>query len=108
MEPSQSLGGIRRVAATALLAVGLLVVGGVTVVNAADPAGSPAPNATTQPSGGGTAPGGTAPNGTQPQGGAPTHAKGNCPNMGGSGSSGSGSGGSSTPSTGTSSPAPNT
>jgi hypothetical protein len=33
------------------------------VVNAADPAGSPAPNATTQPSGGGTAPGGTAPTG---------------------------------------------
>ena len=74
------LGGVRRTVATALLAVGLLTVGGVAVVFAADPSASPAPNATTQPStGGGT----TRPNGQAPAG----HSGVNCPNMGGSGGS---------------------
>lgn len=40
----RQLGGIRRAAATALLAVGLLVVGGVAAVSAADPSASPAPS----------------------------------------------------------------
>ena len=77
-----AFGGIRRTIATAALAVGLLVVGGTTVVLAADPSASPAPAATTQPK---------------------THT-GNCPNMGGSGSN---RGGSTAPSTNgpTSSPA---
>ena len=75
------LGGARRTVATALLAVGLLTVGGAAVVFAADPSASPAPNATTQPStGGGT----TRPNGQAPAG----HSGVNCPNMGGSGGSG--------------------
>lgn len=79
-------GVARRTIATVALAIGLLVAGGTAVVFAADPSGSPAPNATTQPStgtGGSTAP--------------KTHS-GNCPNMGGSGGS-SGSGGSTAPST---------
>jgi len=77
------LGGTRRTVATALLAVGLLTVGGVAVVFAADPSATPTPNATTQPStGGGT----TRPNGQAPTG----HGSANCPNMGGSGSRGSG------------------
>ncbi len=105
------LGGIRRTVATAFLAVGLLIVGGVAVVNAADPSGSAAPNATTQPStgsGNGAAPGsgsprqapnGAAPNGQAPNGGAPSGRAGHdCPNMG-SGSSGQRSGGSTAPST---------
>ena len=87
-EPSRSpggypaLGGLRRTIATAFLAVGLLVVGGVAVVNAADPAGSAAPGATTQPStgsGNGSAPGagspqapnGAGPNRQGPKGAAP-------------------------------------
>ncbi|HXI81740.1 MAG TPA: hypothetical protein VNM34_13090 [Verrucomicrobiae bacterium] len=90
--PASSFGGIRRGIATAALAVGLLVVGGTAVVLAADPSGSPAPNATTQPSTGG---GGT----TQPNGSAPTGRTHNCPNMGGSGSGGSSGSGSSSPST---------
>ena len=75
------LGGARRTVATALLAVGLLTVGGAAVVFAADPSASAAPNATTQPStGGGT---------TRPNGQAPTRHNGaDCPNMGGSGGSG--------------------
>jgi hypothetical protein len=87
-----AFGGIRRTIATAALAVGLLVVGGTAVVLAADPSASPAPAATTQPSAG---TGGS----SQPR----THT-GNCPNMGGNGSSG---GGSTAPSTNgpTSSPA---
>ena len=97
-----SFGGIRRTIATAALVVGLLVVGGTAVVLAADPSASPAPNATTAPSGGTTAPsGGT----TTPR----THSGStkDCPNMGGSGSSGSS--GSTAPSTNgpTSSPATN-
>ena len=101
------LGGMRRTVATALLAVGLLAVGGVAVVNAADPAASPTPNATTQPStgsGGGT----TAPQAPRSNAGAPAGRNGHdCPNMGGSGSgsqgSGSqGSGGTTAPSAGSS------
>lgn len=93
------LGGARRTVATALLAVGLLTVGGAAVVFAADPSASPAPNATTQPStGGGT----TRPNG---QGG--THNPANCPNMGGSGGSGTAPG-SSAPSTNGSTSSPST
>jgi hypothetical protein len=93
-EPTASrpfLGGARRGIATALLAAGLLIVGGVAAVNAADP--SPSPSAT-QPSSPGTSGQPANPN----QNG--TH-KGNCPNMGGSGS---GSGGSSAPTTPNASP----
>jgi hypothetical protein len=77
-------GGIRRTIATAVLAVGLLIVGGTAVAFAADPSASPAPNASSAPANGG---------GTT----RPSHVPGstaNCPNMGGSGS-----GGSTTPST---------
>jgi hypothetical protein len=83
--PAPSFGGIRRTIATAALAVGLLVLGGTAVVLAADPSASPAPAATTAPSGGTTTP--------------RTHTGStrDCPNMGGSGSNGSG--GSSAPST---------
>ena len=90
------LGGARRTVATALLAVGLLTVGGAVVVFAADPSATPAPNATTQPStGGGT---------TRPSGpGAAGHTGANCPNMGGSGGSGTAPGSSTTPSSGSSS-----
>jgi hypothetical protein len=96
-EPSgrSVLGGTRRTIATALLAVGLLTVGGAAVVFAADPAASAAPNATTQPSAGagGAAPGTT----TRPNGGpgGGSHNAADCPNMGGSG----GGGGTTTPST---------
>jgi hypothetical protein len=85
------LSGARRTVATALLAVGLLTVGGAAAVFAADPSASPAPNATTQPStGGGT----TRPNGQAPK----THNSTDCPNMGTSGGSGT-TPGSSAPST---------
>jgi hypothetical protein len=85
------LSGARRTVATALLAVGLLTVGGAAVVFAADPSASPAPNATTQPStGGGT----TRPNGQAPK----AHNSADCPNMGGSSGSGT-TPGSSAPST---------
>jgi hypothetical protein len=67
--------GIRRGIVTAVLAAGLLGVGGAAAVLAASPDPSAAPNATTQPSTNGGTPSGTA---------APRH-KGNCPNMGGSG-----------------------
>ena len=80
--------GVRRGILTAVLAVGLLGVGGVAAVMAAspDPSASSAPNATQQPSGNG---GTTAPS-TRPGGGQSGH---NCPNMGGNtGGSGSGSG----------------
>ncbi len=52
------LGGARRTIATALLAVGLLTVGGVAVVFAADPSASPAPSGAAAPAtdGNGTAP----------------------------------------------------
>jgi hypothetical protein len=93
---ARALTGVRRGLLTAVLAVGLLGVGGVAAVMAAspDPSASSAPNATTQPSGNG---GTTAPS-TRPGGGS-GHMSGNCPNMGGnsgSGSSGSGSGSSGT------------
>ncbi len=55
----------RRLIASALLAIGLLTVGGVAVVSAASPSPSTAPGATA-PAGGGS--------GTQNQ-------SGNCPNM---------------------------
>jgi hypothetical protein len=70
--------------ATALLAAGLLVVGGVAAVSAADPSASPAPNAT-QPSDPGTSGQPANPN----SGSGQTHPKGNCPADGsGNGSSG--------------------
>jgi len=95
--PSGGL-SLRRGIATALLATGLLVLGGAAVVNAADPSTSPAPSQATSPDGSGTAPSQTDPSqsgsGTQPdtQGGS-RHggAHGDCPNMGGNqGSNGSG------------------
>jgi hypothetical protein len=92
--PRQALGGARRSIATALLAAGLLIVGGVAVVNAADP--SPTPS-TTQPSGPGTSGQPANPN----SGG--TQHKGNCPNMG-TGSGSGGGGGSSAPTTPNASP----
>jgi len=87
---ARAVTGVRRGLVTAVLAVGLLGVGGVAVVMAAspDPSASPAPNATTQPSGNG---GTTAPS-TRPGRGS-GHSGADCPNMGGS--SGSGSSGSS-------------
>ena len=75
-ESRSAFGGMKRTAATALLAVGLLVVGGVAAVNAADPSTSPAPSAaTTQPSTGtnGTGNGNAAPGGST-QGRDPTSA----------------------------------
>jgi hypothetical protein len=85
------LGGARRTVTIALLAVGLLTVGGAAVVFAADPSVSPAPNASTQPStGGGT---------TRPNGQAPGHNAADCPNMGGSSGPGSAPGSSAAPST---------
>jgi len=95
------LSGTRRTVATALLAVGLLTVGGAAIVFAADPSASPAPNATTQPStGGGT----TRPNGQAPG----THNAADCPNMGGSSGSGSAPGSSAAPSTNGSTSSPST
>jgi hypothetical protein len=95
------LGGARRTIATAVLAVGLLTVGGAAVVFAADPSATPAPNATTQPStGGGT---------TRPSGpGTTGHNAADCPNMGGSGGSGTAPGSSAAPSTNGSSSTPST
>jgi hypothetical protein len=80
---ARAVTGVRRGLLTAVLAVGLLGVGGVAVVMAAspDPSASPAPNATTQPSGNG---GTTAPS-TRPGHGSGA----DCPNMGGNSGSGS-------------------
>ena len=86
--PRPTLGGARRSIATALLAAGLLIVGGVAVANAADPSPTPTPS-TTQPSNPGTSGQPANPN----SGG--TQHKGNCPNMGSG--RGSGNGGSSAP-----------
>jgi hypothetical protein len=91
--PARStLGGARRTVATALLAVGLLTVGGVAVVFAADPSATPAPSAATTPStqGGTSAPdaGTTRPQRGGPNGTAPDGTKGDCPDKG----TGSGSG----------------
>jgi hypothetical protein len=83
-------GGARRGIATALLAVGLLVVGGVAAVNAADPSASPAPNAT-QPSDGGSSGQPANPNSGSGEG----HQRGDCP-ADGSGSGNGSSGGSGT------------
>jgi hypothetical protein len=95
------LSGTRRTVATALLAVGLLTVGGAAVVFAADPSASPTPNATTQPStGGGT----TRPNGQAPG----SHNAADCPNMGGSSGSGTAPGSSAAPSTNGSTSSPST
>ena len=77
--------GMRRGIATALLAGGLLVVGGVAAVAAADPSASPTPNATTQPADPGSS--------AAPDAANPGH-RGNCPDKDGSGSGTDGSGGS--------------
>ena len=92
-----SLGGARRTIATALLAAGLLVVGGVAVANAADPSPTPTPS-TTQPTDPGTSgqPANPSPGTNQ------AHPKGNCPNDGSG--TGNGTGGSSTPTTPNASP----
>jgi hypothetical protein len=65
---------LQRAAAAALLAVGLLTVGGVAIVNAAspDPSASTAPSATQTPGGTGGQ------NGT---GGSGSGQQGDCPNM---------------------------
>jgi hypothetical protein len=82
-----TLGPARRGAATLLLALGLLAIGGGAVVFAADPSTSPAPSTTAQPSTG-TRGGTTTP--SQPNGSGRTdHSSVNCPNKGGSGNGGS-------------------
>jgi hypothetical protein len=100
------LSGPRRALATALLSLGLVVVGGAAVVMAADPSPStaPTPDATTAPANGGS---GTAPatpsNPSTPvspgtPGAAPHRGHGgaggtgDCPNMGGSSGTNQGSG----------------
>ncbi|MFL5680915.1 MAG: hypothetical protein ACJ77B_09980 [Chloroflexota bacterium] len=82
---TRSTSGIRRGLITAVLSAGLLIAGGVAVVNAAspDPSASTSPNAT-QPSTNGS--GGTAPS-AQPRGGGAGH---NCPQDGSGGTNGSG------------------
>ena len=79
------VGGLRRGALTALLAVGLLGVGGVAAVMAAspDPGASQTPSGTQQPSDNG---GTTAPS-TKPN-----RSGHDCPNLGGGSSGSSGSG----------------
>jgi hypothetical protein len=111
---SSALGGIRRGIATGLLAVGLLVVGGVTVVSAADPSG--APSATTHPSGGTGDPKGDTKGAAPDAAGRPGHAangaaRGDCPDKGtgsadGPGSGGAGSSAAPSPDDSTSSPSP--
>jgi hypothetical protein len=93
VKPASGFGGARRLVVTTALALGLLGVGGAAVAFAADPSATPAPSTGTQTTpgtgnGGGTAPGtpGARPNGQAPNGAG--HAKGDCPNMGGSGGSG--------------------
>jgi hypothetical protein len=63
--PTQ-LGRVRRAAATTMLALGLLVVGGVAAVNAADPSTSPTSSAEVEGSAGTNATEGT--EGTQGEG----------------------------------------
>jgi hypothetical protein len=95
--PAPVLGGPKRLLATTLLAIGLLGIGGAAVVFAADPSATPAPSAATTPNGsGGTTAPSDRPNGQAQSG--QGHAKGDCPNMGGTGGSG-GSGGPTAPST---------
>src|SRR3954468_18729669 len=84
---TRSTSGIRRGVITAVLSAGLLIAGGVAVVNAAspDPSASTSPNAT-QPSTNGS--GGTAPS-AQPRAGN-GGAGHNCPQDGSGGTNGSG------------------
>lgn len=109
------LSGARRGVATALFAVGLLVVGGVAVVSAADPSASAVPEATTAPTtdgGGDVAPDASSVPGRH--GGANGAAKGDCPDKGTGGTGtdgtdGSGDAGSSAaPSTDDSTASPST
>jgi hypothetical protein len=75
------LGGGRRGLATAMLAAGLLIIGGVAAVSAADPSASSAPDATSQPAD----PGASAqPDDTS------GHQRGDCPEDGTNGSGGDG------------------
>jgi hypothetical protein len=76
------LGGISRGVITAMLAGGLLVIGGVAAVAAADPSSSPGPSATEQPAD----PGSSAT--PADSGSGPGH-RGPCPEKDGSGGSGS-------------------
>jgi hypothetical protein len=66
----------QRAAAAALLAVGLLTVGGVAIVNAAspDPSASTAPSATDNGTGGSSSP-------STNEGGSGNGQSANCPNM---------------------------
>lgn len=88
---SVRLGGSRRGIATALLAAGLLIVGGVAAVSAADPSAPPAPSASSEPSDPGSS--GQPANPTTPNGVTGEH-RGNCPADGSGGGSDNGSGGS--------------
>ena len=91
-EPRGALGGVKRTVATAMLAVGLLVVGGVAAVNAADPSASADSNASTAPAdnGSGGTPGATqaAPDASARPGRGAGHAAGDCPDKGGTGTGG--------------------
>jgi hypothetical protein len=99
-----AMSGLRKGLATALLAAGLLAVGGVAIANAADPSTSPAPSQAS-PDGNGSGSGGTTTPqdpqtspGQPRQGGAQSRAGHLCPNKGGgSNDSDSGSNGSTTP-----------
>jgi hypothetical protein len=96
--PAPILGGPKRLLATTPLAIGLLGVGGAAVVFAADPSATPAPSAATTPHGSSGTGSGAAPAASGNPGPRQGHAKGDCPNLGGTGGSG-GSGGSTAPST---------
>ena len=74
------IGGGRRGLATAVLAAGLLVIGGVAAVSAADSSASPAPDATSQPANPGSS--------AQPDDNS-GHERGDCPEDGSNGSGGS-------------------
>jgi hypothetical protein len=69
LPPATRLGGFRRSIVIGTMAIGLLALGGVAAVSAADPSPSPDPNATAQPSAS-DAPASSA------------HRKGDCPNDG--------------------------
>jgi hypothetical protein len=104
VQAKPAMSGLRKGLATALLAAGLLAVGGVAIVNAADPSASPAPSQASPDTNGSGSGGTTTPQdpqtspGQQRQGGAQGRAGHDCPNKGG-GSNGtdSGSNGSTTP-----------
>ncbi len=87
VEPRSRPGAVRRTAATLVLAVGLLIVGGVSAVWAAspDPSAAATPSTTTPSTSSPT----TTPS-TTPSGGT-TRPKGNCPNGGGTPSGTNGS-----------------